>query len=116
VEDLRQVMVEQGDQDRKMAVLEMGWTSDMRPNSPYRWHAVTEDEKADYLRRAFVYARANWPWMAFMTVIYIPDPNWTPDQEQVFWSITNTDGSPRPAYRALQQVLTAPSTGQRSLT
>jgi hypothetical protein len=108
-------MVEQGDQDHKIAVLEMGWTSDMRPGSPYLWHAVTEDQKADYLRRAFVYARANWPWSAFMTVIYIPDPNWTPDQEQVFWGITNPDGSQRPAYRALQQVLTAPS-GQRSAT
>jgi len=115
VEDLRQIMVEQGDQDHKIAVLEMGWTSDMRPGSPYLWHAVTEDQKADYLRRAFVYARANWPWSAFMTVIYIPDPNWTPDQEQVFWGITNPDGSQRPAYRALQQVLTAP-TGQRSAT
>ena len=109
VEDLRQVMVEQGDQDRKIAILEMGWTSDMRANSPYRWHAVSEEEKADYLRRAFVYARANWPWVAFMTVIYLPDPNWDQDQEQLYWSITNQDGSPRPAYRALQQALTTPS-------
>jgi len=106
VEDLRQIMVEQGDADRKIAVLEMGWTSDMRPGSPYRWHAVTEDEKADYLRRAFVYARDNWPWAAFMTVIYLPDPSWTPDQEQLYWSITNQDGTPRPGYGALQQVLT----------
>ena len=108
VEDLRQVMVEQGDQDKKIAVLEMGWTSDMRPNSPYRWHAVTEDEKADYLRRAFSFARDNWPWAAFMTVIYLPDPSWTRDQEQFYWAITNQDGSPRPAYTALRQVLTTP--------
>src|SRR5881398_4087775 len=60
----------------QIAVLEMGWTSDMRPNSPYLWHAVTEDQKADYLRRAFVYARDNWPWVTFMTVIYFPDPSW----------------------------------------
>ncbi len=105
VEDLRQIMVENGDAEKSVAVLEMGWTSDNRPNSDYRWHAVTEQEKADYLARAFKYARANWPWMAFMTVIYIPDPRWKLDQEQVYWSITNLDGTPREAYNALKQAL-----------
>lgn len=114
VEDLRQIMVDQGDADHKIAVLEMGWTSDMRPNSPYRWHAVTEEEKADYLRRAFIYARENWSWSAFMTVIYLPDPSWNQDQEQLYWSITNQDGTPRPAYLALQRVLTAPAAARRS--
>ena len=106
-EDLRQVMVEQGDADRKAAILEMGWTSDTRPSSPYLWHSVTEDQKADYLVRAFKYAWANWNWVSFMSVIYLPDPAWTRDQEQLYWSITNPDGTPRPAYRALQTALHA---------
>ena len=42
-----------------------------------------------------------------MTVIYLPDPQWAADQEQVYWSITNVDGTPRPAYGALKQELTA---------
>jgi hypothetical protein len=105
VEDLRQIMVENGDGDKPVAVLEMGWTSDNRPDSDYRWHAVTEQEKADYMARSFKYARANWPWMAFMTVIYIPDPRWKPDQEQLYWSITNLDGTPREAYNVLKQSL-----------
>ncbi len=105
VEDLRQIMVENGDADKSVAVLEMGWTSDNRPTSDYRWHAVTEQEKADYLARAFRYARTNWPWMSFMTVIYIPDPRWKPDQEQLYWSITNLDGTPREAYNVLKQSL-----------
>ena len=104
-EDLRQVMVEQGDADRKVAILEMGWTSDNRPNSPYLWHSVTEEQKADYLVRAFKYAWANWPWASFMSAIYLPDPAWTRDQEQLYWSITNPDGTPRAAYRALQGAL-----------
>jgi polysaccharide biosynthesis protein PslG len=103
VEDLRQIMVQQGDGDHRVAVTEMGWTSDSRPDSPYLWHSVTEQQKADYLTGAFRYARANWSWMAFMTVIYLPDPQWTKDQEQVFWSITNLDGSPLPAYTELKQ-------------
>jgi hypothetical protein len=104
-EDLRAVMVEQGDADRKAAILEMGWTSDTRPNSPYRWHSVSEQEKGDYLSRAFKYAWANWDWAAMMSVLYLPDPTWTRDHEQLYWSITNPDGSPRDGYRALQSAL-----------
>jgi hypothetical protein len=109
VEDLRQIMVESGDADKKVAILEMGWTSDFRPTSDYRWHAVTEEQKADYLVRAFRYARANWPWAMLMTVIYIPDSRWQPEQEQVYWSITNLDGTPRDAYQALKRLFTTGS-------
>lgn len=104
-EDLRGVMVEQGDTDHKVAILEMGWTSDPRANSPYRWHSVTEQEKADFLARGFRYAWANWDWAAMMSVLYLPDPTWTRDHEQLYWSITNPDGTPREAYRALQTAL-----------
>jgi polysaccharide biosynthesis protein PslG len=105
VEDLRKIMEDNGDAERKVAALEMGWTSDMRAGSPYRWHAVTEQQKGEYLAGAFRYARERWPWMAFMTVIYVPDPKWSPDQEQLYWGITNQDGSPRDAYRALKDAL-----------
>lgn len=105
VEDLRAIMVEFGDAQKQVAVLEMGWTSDTRPGSPYAWHAVTEEEKADYLVRAFQYAAQHWrPWIGVMTVIYIASPTWTRDHEQYYWAITETDGTPRPAYRALQRL------------
>ncbi len=55
---------------------------------------------------AFACARQQWaPWMSFLTVIYLPDPQWTPQQEQYWWSITNPDGSPRPAFTALKAAL-----------
>ena len=41
-EDVRQVMVANGDADKRVAILEFGWTSDPRPTSPYNWHAVSE--------------------------------------------------------------------------
>jgi polysaccharide biosynthesis protein PslG len=106
VEDVRQVMLDNGDDDRQMVVLEMGWTTDPRPGSPYQWHAVSQDQQAQYLVDAFVCARQNWaPWMGFMTVIYIADPTWTRNDEQYWWSITNPDGSARPAYTALKGFL-----------
>jgi hypothetical protein len=102
-EDLRAVMVANGDANKRVAVLEFGWTADTRPSSPYFWHAVSEDEKAAYLVRAFEFAKKNWqPWIGPMSVIYIADPTWTKEHEQFYWSITDPNGALRPAFKALQ--------------
>lgn len=105
VEDMRRIMLEHGDGASQIAILEMGWTTDNRPGSPYAWHHVDEATQADYLVRAYEFARANWqPWIGLMTTVYIADINWTPDDEQWWWSIVLPDNSPRPAYTALQQM------------
>jgi hypothetical protein len=106
VEDVRALMVQQGDANKQMGILEMGWTTDQRPGSAYAWFAVDRDTQARNLVGAFQCARQFWqPWMSFMTVIYIPDPSWTQREEQYWWSITNPDGTPRPAYTALKAYL-----------
>ncbi len=106
VEDLRAIMVENGDQDKQIALLEFGWTSDPRPDSPYYWHRVSEETKADYLVRAYQYAKKNWsPWIGLMSLIYISDPDWTRDNEQYWWAISDPgwpEFKPRPAYDALK--------------
>jgi hypothetical protein len=103
VEDVRQLMVEQGDSNKQMAILEMGWTTDARPTSQYAWFAVDREQQARNLVGAFQCARQHWrPWMGFMTVIYLPDPAWTQQLEYYWWSITNPDGTPRPAYTSLK--------------
>jgi hypothetical protein len=103
VEDVRQLMVEQGDSNKQMAILEMGWTTDARPTSQYAWFAVDREQQAKNLVGAFQCARQHWrPWMGFMTVIYLPDPAWTQQLEYYWWSITNPDGTPRPAYTSLK--------------
>jgi hypothetical protein len=105
VEDLRQVMVDNGDSEKRVAVLEFGWTSDPRPDSPYKWHSVSEAEKADYIVRAFRFAKEQWtPWIGVMSLIYIADPLWTEKHEQYYWAITGPDGSLRPAYTAVQNM------------
>ncbi len=106
LEDVHRLMVDLGDGDKQIAVLEMGWTTDKRPDSAYAWHAVTEEEQATYLVDAFRCARVNWsPWVGFMSVIYIASPTWTPQEEQFWWSITNPDGTTRPAYDRLKRAL-----------
>ncbi len=107
VEDLRDIMVQYGDGDKQVAVLEMGWTID--PVHPdYAWFAVTPEQQADYLVRAFRYARDNWtPWIGPMVVISIADPSWTEEDEQYWWAITEPgwpEAHLRPAYFALRDM------------
>ena len=76
---------------------------------------MTEDQKADYLARAFRLAQQRWsPWVGIMSTIYLPDPSWTPEQEQYHWSITGPDGSIWPAYDALKSLLPSLNRAQSS--
>jgi hypothetical protein len=106
VEDIRALMLAYSDGDKQIAVTEMGWTSD--PINPaYSWHRVSEEQKADYLVRAYQYARANWqPWIGLMSAIYIADPGWTEQDEQYWWAITRPGDPPQllPAYEALKNM------------
>ena len=108
VEDLHAIMVRQGDSAKQMSVMEMGATTDQRPTSAYNWFALDREQQASRLVAAFQCAHQNWhPWMGAMTVIYIPDPHWTQQDEQYWWSITNPDGTPRPAYTSLKNFFAA---------
>jgi hypothetical protein len=106
VEDVRAIMVNNGDADKKVVLLEFGWTIDPRPDSPYKWHAVSPNQQADYFVRAYQYAKANWqPWIGVMSLIYVADPTWTLQDEQTYWSIvypTYPELTAAPAYYGLQ--------------
>jgi len=107
VEDMRQIMVQNGDADKQIALLEFGWTSD-EVHPEYAWFRVSEEEKADYLVRAYQYAKEHWaPWIGVMSLIYIADHDWTPQHEQYWWAITYP-GWPelrvRPAYLRLKEM------------
>ena len=98
VEDLRHIMVENGDETKQVAITEFGWSTDN-----HRWHGVTEEERADYLVRAYRWAGENWSrWVRMMVAPPLADPGWTESDEGYFWAITYPDGSLRPAYEALQ--------------
>jgi hypothetical protein len=108
VEDIRQIMVDNGDSDKKVVLLEFGWTIDPRPDSPYAWHAVTPEQQSEYFMRAYEYAKANWrPWIGIMSLIYVADPQWTINDEQTYWSIiypTYPELTAAPAYYGLKSI------------
>jgi polysaccharide biosynthesis protein PslG len=102
VEQLRDVMVRNGDDAKQVWLLEFGWTSD-EVHPAYAWHRVTEDQKAQYIVDAFKWARDKWsPWIGVMNLWNLSAPGWTRNNEEYWWSISNPDGSNRPAYDALK--------------
>jgi polysaccharide biosynthesis protein PslG len=96
VEDIRNIMERYGDGNKKIVILEFGWTSDP-VNPSYRWHGrdagIDEFVKADYLKRAYQYAAANWqPWIGLMSLLTMPNLDWLQDgnpedEEQYWWAI-----------------------------
>jgi polysaccharide biosynthesis protein PslG len=103
IEQLRDVMVKNGDADKRVWLLEFGWTAD-QIHPTYSWYAVSEEKKGSNIVQALQYARQHWqPWIGVMTLWTLPDPTWTPEREEYWWAITNTDGTARPAYTDVLQ-------------
>ncbi|MBI4788413.1 MAG: cellulase family glycosylhydrolase [Chloroflexi bacterium] len=105
VEDIRRMMVACGDAAKQIAILEMGWTSDPL-HAAYAWIRVDEQTKAEYNVRAFQYAKQNWaPWIGAMFLIYLANPDWQKSDEEYWWAITEPDGTPRPAYLMIKEMV-----------
>lgn len=104
VEDMRDIMVANGDADKQVVILETGWILQQDLHPSYTWHGVTEEQQAEYLVGAYQFARENWrPWIGPIFTIYMADATWTPEEhEQYWWSIVLPDGTPRSAYLALK--------------
>ena len=114
VEDIRAIMVANGDTNKQIVLLEFGWTYDP-VNPSYRWHGadagITDMVQADYLRRAYEYAAANWtPWIGLMSLLTMPNLDWLndgnpQDEEQYWWAILEPSQIDelklRPAYVVL---------------
>ncbi|MGJ3240201.1 MAG: cellulase family glycosylhydrolase [Anaerolineae bacterium] len=104
VEDLRKIMIRHDDAGRQMAILEFGYTTDTS-NPDYSWFAVSEDLQAQYIVEAYQYASENWrPWIGLMNLIYLPDSQWTAEDEEWWWAIITPDGRARPAFFALAEM------------
>ena len=105
VEDMRAAMARYGDAHKQVAILEFGWTTD-RVNPSYAWFAVDEELKADYMVRAYQYAREHWrPWIGPMIALSLPQFDWTPQSEQYWWAVIDPaypTTITRPAYDALK--------------
>lgn len=104
VEDLRKIMLLHNDSARQMAILEMGYTTD--PIHPaYSWFAVTEEQRADYMLRAYDYIVRHWrPWVGLVSAIYLQKPGWDQSDEEYWWSLSTFDRYHSPALMAMMRM------------
>ncbi len=108
IEQLRQVMAENGDAQKQMWLTEFGWTSTTDPAPGFGYAAQnSEQEQADYIGQAFRMGRDRYPWMGPMILFQLnfalPNITSDPMDERIGWGILRRDGSKRPSYFAVQQ-------------
>jgi hypothetical protein len=104
-EQIRQVMVENGDGAKQVWLTEFGWsTENQAPGYEYGRY-VSEQQQAQYLVRAFQIARSEWPWAGVLLVWCLNFSTIAPPSDEKYpWSVVYADWNPRPAYRALQEM------------
>ena len=108
----RALMVQFGAGNKQMWATEFGWLINPQeegvncswPNMD--WEKVSLQQQADYVKRAYAYAKANWPWMGIMFLWnydFSRSPLYPDPCEQMKWfSIIDPSGKPRPVVNALR--------------
>ncbi|HEX6293106.1 MAG TPA: cellulase family glycosylhydrolase [Herpetosiphonaceae bacterium] len=119
IEDVRQVMVENGVGDKQIWITEMGWaTKNNTPGYEYGNH-VSLEQQAEYLEGALF--RTKTQYQDFVGVVFIWNLNFaiTSAQagnefhEQASFGILNPDWSPRPSFTAIQGFINAERRGNQ---
>jgi hypothetical protein len=111
-ESQRALMEKYNASNKQMWATEFGWLINPQEEGAncswpdLDWQKVSRAQQADYVKRAYDYAKANWSWMGAMflwnydfsrSTLY-PDPC-----EQMKWfSILDLSGKPRPVVDALR--------------
>jgi len=99
LEDLREIMVANGDAEKAVWATEVGWVAES-VKEEQAWLQVTEDQQAAYLIGAFERAGEEWPWLERIAVWNL-SAELAADDEKRGYSIVDDEYRPRPAYEAL---------------
>ncbi len=110
VENVRRLMLRHGVGDRPIWITEFGWaTRNTTPGFEYG-NQVSFEQQAEYIVGAMKRANEHYPWVEAMFLwnlnfAILRSRNGQPLHEQASFAILNADGSPRPAFIAIQQYL-----------
>lgn len=119
IEDVRQVMVDNGAADKQIWITEMGWaTKNTSPGYEYG-NFITEEQQADYLEGALF--RIVSQYQDYVGVAFIWNLNFAvtwgqagdPLHEQASFGLLNPDWSPRPSFSRVQGWISAQKQGQQ---
>jgi len=106
---VREVMVANGDESKALWAVEFGWNA-LPPGwqgQPSIWGQVSEEEQANYTVAAIERARNEWPWLGVLAVAHF-QPDAPPDDPHWGFALVDKQWKPRPVYRRLRELATAP--------
>jgi hypothetical protein len=108
IEQIRQIMVDNGDIAKQMWITEFGWASTPNPAEGFGYAAVnTEDLQAQYIYRALEKAKTEYDYIGVMALFQLnyalPSVLDDPNNEIVAWGVIRRDGSKRPSFYAVQR-------------
>jgi hypothetical protein len=101
---LREIMVENGDEQKPIWITEMNWNAPPAdlPDRPFG--AVTLEQQARYAVEAFERAQQEWPWLGVINVWFFKRATDTEaDQAMYYFRLVEPDFTPMPVYYALQE-------------
>jgi hypothetical protein len=100
---LREIMVENGDEQKPIWITEMNWNAPPAdlPDRPFG--DVTLEQQARYAVEAFERAQQEWPWLGVINVWFFKRAtDAEADQAMYYFRLVEPDFTPLPAYYALQ--------------
>jgi hypothetical protein len=100
--DLQAILAAEGGGATPIWATEIGWTTDAVGEES--WLAVTPQQQADYLVRAWEMAGDAFPTLEVLTVWNL-STGLAPEDEKAGYSLLAQDGTPKPAFAALQAAL-----------
>ena len=112
IEDVRQVMIDNGLQDKQVWITELGWaTQNNTPGYEYG-NSISLDQQADYLEGALFRTLTQYEYVG---VVFIWNLNFAitwgqagnPQHEQAAFGLLNPDWSPRPSFTRVQGFINA---------
>ena len=107
IELYRQVMEQRGDTAKKAMITEFGTLEQTSIDlGPYAWMELPADQRADYLVQALHIASTQYTWVMGATVFNLDFASMTSlpaNSERRWFSLLNSDLSPRSAYIKIQQ-------------
>jgi hypothetical protein len=104
IELYRTVMQNHGDTAKRALITEFGSLEQTTVDlGPYAWMELASQPRADYLVQALHLASTQYTWLMGATVFNLDYATNQPQSSERYWfSLLNTDQSPRPAYSAIQ--------------
>jgi hypothetical protein len=106
VELLREIMVDNGDEDTPIWFNEYGWNASPETLSEEQrnyWRHVTPQQQAEWTVAGISYARENWPWAGVIFIWYLRQVgDIPPDMAEYYFAMVDPEFVPQPVYNSVK--------------